>query len=65
MTRKNYILIADAIVDAMDDVIKRKYSSDTAVAITAQRIAEALQRDNPAFDSRRFFAYIVSQANKI
>lgn len=53
MTCKDYILIANAINDAMDweSVTRRE-----AIRDTARHIADALAKDNPLFDREKFLA---------
>lgn len=53
MTRKDYELIAAAIKNQREDFAHNK-SSVAAVDATANRIANALSRDNLRFDRRRF-----------
>lgn len=50
MSRKDYELIADAIRDVIED-----HKGDlTSADAVARKIADALSRDNPRFDSKRF-----------
>lgn len=52
MTRKDYVLIAAAI-----KAVTEEHSADSVVngiTWTAERIADALARDNPRFDRERF-----------
>lgn len=53
MTRKDYTLIATAISKAFAYDAPHPESED-AVRATANRIADALQWDNPNFDEDRF-----------
>lgn len=55
MTRKDYVLLANAIGIALDD-IEEMTTLDFENVATAiiSRIANALQADNPRFDQKRF-----------
>ena len=55
MTRKDYILIAEAIKQTAD--MSRSFADAEALRgarLTANHIATALGRDNPRFDRERF-----------
>lgn len=56
MTRKDYILIAQAIKDAKPASVKDDYGNglDVGVERAAFRLADALAVDNPRFDRERF-----------
>ena len=51
MTRKDYVLLASAIAKGIDDA--NGTNGLTAYAII-ERIADALESDNPRFDRKRF-----------
>lgn len=53
MTRKDYVLLANAIANGIDDANKIEYQGFTGHAII-QRIADALATDNPRFNRERF-----------
>lgn len=61
MTRKDYILIAEALrdkrncMDGADDVNGRMYETFWD---TTERICGALYRDNPRFDREHFLAVV-------
>lgn len=48
MTRKDYRLIASALKDAREEAKPRK-ASFFGIDVAAKRIADALEKDNPAF----------------
>lgn len=54
MTRKDYVLIAQAIKRAKDECL----SDDTTGAVkqAARNVALSMERDNPRFDRARFMA---------
>jgi hypothetical protein len=52
MTKKDYILISGIIAGMPDHAATLR----TQKASTARTFAEALKRDNPAFDTSRFLA---------
>jgi len=59
MTKKDYILIAEAIRDVYDyqkesDGKGSKALKQGAIEVTVVNIADALRHDNPRFDSRKF-----------
>lgn len=54
MTRKDYVLIADAIKAAKD--ADAAVQNDAPVYWTARSIANALRRSNQGFDKARFMA---------
>ena len=59
MTRKDYILIANSIHQAMEDAKRHDSSSHVQAAkasinMLAEHIAIDLKRDNPAFNRDRF-----------
>lgn len=60
MTRKDYVLIADAIAIAL-----REIPSGAAGVKAAEKVVEhlehALELDNPRFDVERFRKYILSK----
>jgi hypothetical protein len=51
MSRRDYILIADAIRSVLDQVNDR-----SVIEPIVHAIATCMQRDNPRFDRRRFVA---------
>lgn len=53
MTKKDYILIAEAIKKTSDSA-KGNLSEECAVQATACNIADVLERDNTRFDRSRF-----------
>jgi hypothetical protein len=55
MTRKDYILIADALKAARSSyTLPNVAIYHNGIANAAQRLADALARDNPRFDRERF-----------
>jgi hypothetical protein len=54
MTRKDYVLIAEAIKAETDEWSTRDQSN--AVYFVAKRLARQFQRDNTRFDTSRFMA---------
>lgn len=61
MTRKDYIAIAAALVRARADVQAKEPSESVSglldgISYAAEHIADALKRDNGAFDRSRFLA---------
>jgi hypothetical protein len=63
MTKKDYIMIAEAIVSAHVNGTGSKEAVG-ALEWFAHEIALALKRDNPSFDSRRFYQYISQRVNQ-
>lgn len=62
MTRKDYILIANALRDARDlDAPIYSDAEIAAVDFAATKIAEALATDNPRFDREHFLAVVRSE----
>ena len=53
MTRKDYILIAEAFKSAAEAV---DYPERLGALLAANEIAHRLERDNPRFDRARFMA---------
>ena len=53
MTRKDYILIAEAFKSAAEAV---DYPERLGALLAANEIAHRLERDNPRFDRPRFMA---------
>ena len=51
MTKKDYIIIARAIVEAK---IWAGTDQKSGVTLTSQYISDALQKDNPKFDAEKF-----------
>lgn len=51
MTRKDYVLLADAIKAVADSI---DYPERLGAQLAANEIAHRLQRDNPRFDRERF-----------
>jgi len=57
MTRKDYILIAAALKDAhalCSHPFAGPVTAEAGCELAAQRVADALARDNPRFDRERF-----------
>jgi hypothetical protein len=54
MTRKDYILLADALRAARRYVFDHGNTGEEAVAVASHFVIEALARDNPRFDRERF-----------
>lgn len=54
MTRKDYILIAEALKEARAEALALRAGAGVGVTIAAVRLADALARDNPRFDRERF-----------
>lgn len=54
MTRKDYILIADALKDARGTMLLTAAAYHSGVDNAVHRLADALARDNPRFDRERF-----------
>lgn len=54
MTKKDYILIADALREARDGTVFWSGAPDEVINLVANRIADKLQADNPRFDRKRF-----------
>lgn len=55
MTRKDYVLIAEALKEALTNSSEdRAYGVESA----AQFVADALQQENPKFDRGRFLAAV-------
>lgn len=57
MTKKDYIIIATAISQAVREVPAQASAKSAAKSII-EHVSHALQIDNPKFDARRFIAYI-------
>ena len=53
MTRKDYILLADALKDAKNCAVTSKGSEQWTYCVVA--IAQALKSDNPRFIEDRFY----------
>lgn len=58
MTRRDYVLLATAIANAMSECKAGTIISNDALGVARARdyIADALERDNPRFDRARFIA---------
>lgn len=55
MTRKDYQLIAEAIRPYADSLYRNRLKDmESAVETVAIRIARALEKENPRFDSDKF-----------
>ena len=55
MTRRDYVLLANAIGLALDDIEEMSLRDFENVAtVIISRIANALESDNPRFDHKRF-----------
>ncbi|RPH75957.1 hypothetical protein EHM76_00315 [bacterium] len=59
MTRKDYILIANALADARRDIIAKEGPAAQSTLLdgtgyAADWLADSLARDNPRFDRARF-----------
>lgn len=52
MTKKDYILIADAIAKAFPEALT--YAQEEAQTDVIESLCTALKRDNPRFDERKF-----------
>lgn len=52
MTRKDYQLIADCIVNAKAQILPER---EAYVDIVVDELVRALQADNPRFDSTKFY----------
>ncbi len=57
MTRKDYILIAEALRNYSLET-NAGYNSDSAVLEVSSRIADALEQDNPKFNREHFLAVV-------
>ena len=60
MTKKDYVKLADAIVKAFE-IAGQNTDIRMGVALTVRRIQDALEQDNPRFDSVRFIEYITDK----
>lgn len=58
MTRKDYVLIAQAIKETIPSRIVTEIDAafNRGAGWTAHNIADALEKDNPRFDRERFLA---------
>lgn len=57
MTRKDYVLIADAIATVQGEVNRSQYSdANMVLARITEELAHELRSTNPRFDSARFIA---------
>lgn len=60
MTRKDYVLIAKAISDALDtlddapNAVELMEDAQASISILIDQLAKALATDNPRFDADRF-----------
>jgi hypothetical protein len=63
MTKKDYIMIAEAVVTAHVNGTGSREAVE-ALEWFVHEIALALKRDNSAFDSRRFTQYISQRVNQ-
>ena len=57
MTRKDYKLIAQAIIDAQESVERDAKAPEVWSAIVIS-LANSLQQDNPNFDTSKFYTYL-------
>ena len=56
MTRKDYVLIAEAMREARLWIADQTPNAVAAWMIAVKALATALHRDNPRFDRERFYA---------
>jgi len=54
MTRKDYVLIAEALRLANGSIRVAPYDAETAIELVAEIIANKLENENPRFDRQRF-----------
>jgi len=56
MSKKDYIVIAKALRETRDEAVRNAASPSafTALEAVARNLADALERENPAFDRARF-----------
>lgn len=59
MTKKDYQLIAQALADALNE--RTNSISRGAILLAVEKIAQALQADNPCFDNERFIKVVTKQ----
>lgn len=57
MTRKDYKLIAQAIIDAQDSVERDAQAPEVWSAVV-RSLATALKQENPKFDTSKFYTYL-------
>ena len=63
MTRKDYILIAEALRDAIKELAKREGDGELLSAgamLAASELSYRLQDDNPRFDRARFLSAVLA-----
>ena len=53
MTRKDYVLIADTLVNLMSD-FNNCGDDSVSLSLVAEELADTLAKDNPRFDRARF-----------
>ena len=58
MTKKDYILIADSIIEANKTYLSQDYPKTDLTCLIVIEISKALIKDNPRFDDERFFDYV-------
>lgn len=54
MTRKDYVLIAEALRITNGSIKVAPYDAETALDLVAKVIADRLENENPRFDRARF-----------
>lgn len=54
MTRKDYVLIAEALRITNGSIKVAPYDAETALGLVAEVIADRLENENPRFDRERF-----------
>lgn len=62
MTRKDYILIADALREAIAELAKRDAGEllSAGAMLAASELSYRLQDDNPRFDRARFLSAVLA-----
>jgi hypothetical protein len=62
MTKKDYILIAEAFVDGYKNALVQQARTPNAMFdILVKAVAAWLTAENPRFDRKRFFVYIAQR----
>lgn len=62
MTRRDYVLLAAALRDAIASEKQHEHTGKAAVMVAAGSIADALHKDNPNFNRETFYAAITKAA---
>jgi len=62
MTRKDYIKLADVIVDSMLEANNQSFFD--GVDTVQEKLLNCLEQDNPRFDREKFHNYINKQLRK-